>query len=261
MLSKRGVETEATGAGGNLTAMPSELSCVSAAGRGRGVGQPKDRPPFYSKSAPIIAPVTSEFYRSASSTTSHNGKILKGQRASFTRIRVSVGRQWEFRSPFFTLRRVGRKFGPSWGQDGSHWWGATVGEMAFVSLVHARPGWRFRLTCNYGHTEESSECRLTETLMLLESCEFCRAGAAHLSSANLRCRRGGWLCFGAEGFEGARSAARQKRLRPGLEAARAWCPKRHDTAGVRPQAVRCDTWTLRTCKEGTARGRDKGRRV
>jgi hypothetical protein len=26
-------------------------------------------------------------------------------------------------------------------------------------------------------------------------------------------------------------------------------------------AVRCDTWLLRTCKEGTVRDRDKGRRV
>jgi hypothetical protein len=26
-------------------------------------------------------------------------------------------------------------------------------------------------------------------------------------------------------------------------------------------AVRCDTWLLRTCKGGTVRGRDKGRRV
>jgi hypothetical protein len=26
-------------------------------------------------------------------------------------------------------------------------------------------------------------------------------------------------------------------------------------------AVRCDTWMLRTCKEGTVRGGDKGRRV
>jgi hypothetical protein len=48
---------------------------------------------------------------------------------------------------------------------------------------------------------------LTETLMFLESCEFCPAGAAHLSSADLRCRRHGRSCFGAEGFEGARSAA------------------------------------------------------
>jgi hypothetical protein len=43
------VKTEAAGAGGDLTAVPSELSSVVAIGCGRGVGQPKDRLPFYSK--------------------------------------------------------------------------------------------------------------------------------------------------------------------------------------------------------------------
>jgi hypothetical protein len=61
MQSKRGVETEAAGAGRILTAVPSELSRVVGAGCGRGVGQPKDRPLFYSESVPIIAPVTSKF--------------------------------------------------------------------------------------------------------------------------------------------------------------------------------------------------------
>jgi hypothetical protein len=42
---------------------------------------------------------------------------------------------------------------------------------------------------------------LTETLMLLELCEFCCAEAAHLSGAGLRCRRHEQLCFGAEGLE------------------------------------------------------------
>jgi hypothetical protein len=42
---------------------------------------------------------------------------------------------------------------------------------------------------------------LTKTLMLLELCEFCCAGAAHLSSAGLRCRRHGQLCYGAEGLK------------------------------------------------------------
>jgi hypothetical protein len=42
---------------------------------------------------------------------------------------------------------------------------------------------------------------LTGTLMLLELCEFCCAGAAHLSGAGLRCRKHGQLCFGAEGLE------------------------------------------------------------
>jgi hypothetical protein len=61
MQSKSGVETKAAGAEGNLTTVPSELSHVVDADRGRGVGQPKDQPPFYSTSAPIIAPVTSKF--------------------------------------------------------------------------------------------------------------------------------------------------------------------------------------------------------
>jgi hypothetical protein len=42
---------------------------------------------------------------------------------------------------------------------------------------------------------------LTETLMLLELCEFCCAGAAHLNGAGLRCRKHGQLCFGAKGLE------------------------------------------------------------
>jgi hypothetical protein len=98
---------------------------------------------------------------------------------------------------------------------------------------------------------------LTKTLMLFESCEFCRAGAAHLSSADLRCRR----------FRRSRKCHASGTLRPAGSG-----------TGVMPQearrsrsevlgcfgtegAVRCDTWTLRTCKEGTVRGGDKGRRV
>jgi hypothetical protein len=61
MLPKRGVKTEAAGAGGNLTAVPSELSSVVAMGCSRRVGKPKGWPPFYSKWAPIIAPMTTEF--------------------------------------------------------------------------------------------------------------------------------------------------------------------------------------------------------
>jgi hypothetical protein len=41
--------------------MTSELSRVEGADRGRGVGQPKGQPPFYSASAPIIAPIASKF--------------------------------------------------------------------------------------------------------------------------------------------------------------------------------------------------------
>jgi hypothetical protein len=109
---------------------------------------------------------------------------------------------------------------------------------------------------------------LTETLMLLELCQFCRAGAAHPSSADLRCRRYGQSCLGAEGSKETRSAARREHLGPGLEAARARCPERHDATGAKvlgcfgsEGAMHCDTWPLRTCKEGTVQGRDKERRV
>jgi hypothetical protein len=58
--------------------MPSEFSRVVEAGCDRSVGQPKGRPPFYCTSAPIITPVTSKFTFFIPTTTSHNGKILKG---------------------------------------------------------------------------------------------------------------------------------------------------------------------------------------
>jgi hypothetical protein len=61
MQSKSEVETKAAGPEGNLTTVPSELSRVVDADRGRGVGQPRVQSPFYSSSAPIIAPVTSKF--------------------------------------------------------------------------------------------------------------------------------------------------------------------------------------------------------
>jgi hypothetical protein len=47
----------------------------------------------------------------------------------------------------------------------------------------------------------SGSAGLTETLMLLELCEFCCAGAAYLSGAGLQCRRHGRMCFCAEGLE------------------------------------------------------------
>jgi hypothetical protein len=73
--------------------------------------------------------------------------------------------------------------------------------------------------------------------------------------------------FGVEGFEGA-----------GIVARRECFGSAGSGTGVMPQearrsrsevlgcfgtegVVRCDTWTLRTCKEGTVRGGDKGRRV
>jgi hypothetical protein len=69
-------------------------------------------------------------------------------------------------------------------------------------------------------------------------------------------------------FGEVRSAARRERLGPGLEAARARCPEWHDAAEAKvlgcfgsEGAMRCDTWPLRTCNEGTVQGGDKERRV
>jgi hypothetical protein len=113
MQSKCEVGTKAAGGEGNLTAVPSELSRVVDADRDRGVEQPKGQSSFYSASTPDNRASNEQIYLCTPMTTSHNGKISKGQHTSFTRIRVSVGRPWEFRSPFFALRRVGRKFSPS----------------------------------------------------------------------------------------------------------------------------------------------------
>jgi hypothetical protein len=82
---------------------------------------------------------------------------------------------------------------------------------------------------------------LTETLILPELCRFYCAGVAHLSGAGLRCRRHGQLCLGAEGLEKARSTARREHLGPGLEAAQARCPERHDATGAR-------SWTVSVSK-------------
>jgi hypothetical protein len=87
-----------------------------------------------------------------------------------------------------------------------------------------------------GCTGEFCSAGLTKTLMLLRLCEFCCAGAAHLSGAGLRCRRYGRLCFGAEGLEEP-EAARREHLGPGLEVARARRPRRHDATGARSWAV------------------------
>jgi hypothetical protein len=44
-----------------------------------------------------------QIYLFTPTITSHNGKVSKGQNASFTQIRVSLGRPWEFRNPFSAL--------------------------------------------------------------------------------------------------------------------------------------------------------------
>jgi hypothetical protein len=76
--------------------VPSELSRLVAAGHGRGVGQPKGQSPFYSASVPDNRAGNRKIYLFTPTTTSHNGKVSKGQNTSFTRIRASVGRPWEF---------------------------------------------------------------------------------------------------------------------------------------------------------------------
>jgi hypothetical protein len=76
--------------------VPSELSRLVAAGHGRGVGQPKGQSPFYSASAPDNLASNRQIYLFTLSIASHNGKVSKGQNTSFTRIRVRVGRPWEF---------------------------------------------------------------------------------------------------------------------------------------------------------------------
>jgi hypothetical protein len=94
---------KAVGGEENLTAKPSKLSCFVAVDHDRGVGQPKNQSPFYSALAPDNLARGMQIYLFTPTITSHNGKVSKGQNTSFTRIRVSVGRLWEFRSPFFAL--------------------------------------------------------------------------------------------------------------------------------------------------------------
>jgi hypothetical protein len=110
---------------------------------------------------------------------------------------------------------------------------------------------------------------LTETLMLLELCKFCCAGAAHLSGAGLRCRRHGQLCLGAEGLEEPEAPRVENTSdrgwrRPGRDVPKGMTRPGRDLGLFRCRrcgAVRCDTWLLRTCKGDTVRGRVKGRRV
>jgi hypothetical protein len=83
----------------------------------------------------------------------------------------------------------------------------------------------------------SCSAGLTKTLMLLELCEFCCAGAAHLSGDGLRCRRHGRLCFGAEGLEEPEAPRVKDTSAQGLEVARARRPQRHDASRARPWAV------------------------
>jgi hypothetical protein len=108
---------------------------------------------------------------------------------------------------------------------------------------------------------------LTETLMLLELCEFCCAGAAYLSGAGLQHRRHGRPCFGTEGLE------KPKALHIENTSARGWRQPRRDVPKGTTRPGR-DLWLFRRRRCGALRhvatanvqrrrvqGRDKGRRV
>jgi hypothetical protein len=79
--------------------------------------------------------------------------------------------------------------------------GLLLGKMAFGSLSTSGQDDGFGSRAASVAWGSSCSAGLTETLMLLELCEFCCAGAAHLSGAGLQYRRHGRLCFGAEGLE------------------------------------------------------------
>jgi hypothetical protein len=108
---------------------------------------------------------------------------------------------------------------------------------------------------------------LTETLMLLMSCEFCCAWMVLRRGAGLRCRRHRWLYFGDEGSRGpsARCAGREHRVqgqrRHRRDARRGATRPGQDRYFGAEGAALLDTWPPPTRKEGTARGRDKGCRV
>jgi hypothetical protein len=128
----------------------SELSRVVAAGHGHGVGQNKGQPPFYSASAPDNRTYNRQIYLFTPTITSHNGKISKGQHASFTRIQVSVGRPWEFRSPLFARKELvvsSAHLGDGTALTDE---GLLLGKTAFGSFYHVRPGRRFQLTRGFG---------------------------------------------------------------------------------------------------------------
>jgi hypothetical protein len=92
--------------------------------------------------------------------------------------------------------------------SGRHHWSCTHGDSSMLgkwsseASCHVRPGCWFRPTRGFGFTEGVCNGDLTKTLMLLELCEFYCAGTAPLNGADLRCRRCGWVTFGAEGVKG-----------------------------------------------------------
>jgi hypothetical protein len=63
-------------------------------------GVAQESVPFYSALAPVNHARNMQIYLFTLMIASHNGKTSKGQNVSFTLASVSVGRPWEFRSPF-----------------------------------------------------------------------------------------------------------------------------------------------------------------
>jgi hypothetical protein len=100
MQSKSEVETKAAVAEGNLTTVSSRaLARLGSRTRPR-CAAAQGSVPFLQYISADNRAGNEKIYLFTPTTTSHNGKISKGQHTSFTRIRVSVGRPWEFRSPF-----------------------------------------------------------------------------------------------------------------------------------------------------------------
>jgi hypothetical protein len=128
------------GGEGNLTTVPSELSCVVDAERSRRVGQPKGQSPFYSASAPIITPVTGKFTFLPRRQPLTTVKFPKGS----TRLLLGSASAWAVRGSSEA------RFSPSEElvvssahlEDGTTLTdeGLLLGKMAFGSFVHVRPG-------------------------------------------------------------------------------------------------------------------------
>jgi hypothetical protein len=134
MRSKCEVE-EKQGGEGILTAEPSELSSFVAVDHGSGVGQPKSQSPFYSALAPDNLAGSTQIYLFTPTITSHNGKVSKGQNTSFTRMCVSVGRPWEFRSPFSPCKELVASSAHLEDRTALTDEGLLLGKMVFISIL------------------------------------------------------------------------------------------------------------------------------
>jgi hypothetical protein len=106
--------------------------------------------PFLSASTPDNRAGNRQIYLFTPTTTSHNGKISKGQHASFT----GSASAWAVRGSSEA------RFSPCEGlvvssahlEDGTALTdeGLLLGKMAFGSFYHDRPGCRLRLTRGFG---------------------------------------------------------------------------------------------------------------